>query len=477
MGEKLALRVAIVGRPNVGKSTLFNRLAGRRLALVHNTPGVTRDWRIADTSIAGWPFEVIDTAGLEDAFDASLEARMRKKTEEALTGADLILFVIDARAGITPTDEHFASWLRRTQKRPILLLANKAEGRSGEGGYYEAFSLGLGTPVAVSAEHGEGMGELYGELARFSEEKGIVALTQSNDSERDLDDDAAFNAREDQGAIRSEFDPSKPLQIVIVGRPNAGKSTLINALIGEERFLTGPEAGITRDSISVDFCFEDRTLRLFDTAGLRRQARIDDSLEKLSVHDSLRAIRFAQVVILLIDADSPLDKQDLTIARRVIEEGRALMIGINKWDAVKNQSKTMQRVRERLESSMPQVKGLPVITLSALYGRNLNMLMRAALQLSELWSLRFSTALLNKWLRTRIDSFPPPLVSGRRIKIRYMTQAKTRPPCFVLFGTRLDSLPESYKRYLENGLREDFNVWGTPLRFRLKKTENPYEKK
>ena len=474
MTDKKALNIALVGRPNVGKSTLFNRLAGKRLALVHDMPGITRDWRAAETKIAGWPYRVIDTAGLEDAFDETLQSRMRQKTEDALKMADLILFVIDARAGVTLQDEHFAQWLRRSQSKPIWLVANKAEGRAGEAGFYEGFALGLGTPIALSAEHGDGMGELYGELARYCEEQGIDADLSDEGEEGRFELDEVFDQRQDQGALRSEYNPLMPLQIAIIGRPNAGKSTLINSILGEERFLTGPEAGITRDSISVDLEFEGRKMRLFDTAGLRRQARIDDAVEKMMVHDSLRALRFAQVVVLVVDATSPLDKQDLTLARRVIDEGRALVLAINKWDTVQNHSEVLQKIHDRVEKSMPQVKGLPVITLSALYGRNLDTMMRACLQIFELWTLRFSTALLNKWLRARMDNFPPPLVNGRRIKIRYMTQIKSRPPTFMLFGTRLEALPDSYKRYLENAMREDFKVWGTVLRWRVKNSDNPY---
>lgn len=476
MNRRTGLRVAIVGRPNVGKSTLFNRLAGRKLALVHDQPGVTRDWREADGNIAGWPFVVIDTAGLEEAFDNSLEGRMRQKTEEALGGADLVLFVIDARTGIVPMDEHFAGWLRSNNDAPVWLVANKCEGNRGNEGFYDAYSLGLGDPIAVSAEHGEGMGELYSEMVIFAKKQGVTLDEDDEPEEGSLAEDEVFDAREDQGAIRFEFDKDKPIQMAVLGRPNAGKSTFINTLLGEDRFLVGPEAGITRDSISVELEFNKRRVKLYDTAGLRRQARITEGLEKMSVADSLRSLRFAQVVILLMDADSPLDKQDLVIAKRAIDEGRALVIGVNKWDAIEDHGKTLQDVKDRVERSLPQVKGIPVVTLSGLQGRGIDNLMQAAIDSFEVWCVRFSTALINRWLRERIDHYPPPLVNGRRIKIRYITQGKTRPPTFMLFGNKMGDLPNAYKRYLTNALREDFNVWGTPLRLITRSGENPYVK-
>lgn len=474
--QRTGLRVAIVGRPNVGKSTLFNRLAGRKLALVHDQPGVTRDWREADAHIAGWPFVVIDTAGLEEAFDESLEARMRRKTQEALGGADLVLFVIDSRAGIVPMDQHFASWLRQNNDAPVWLIANKCEGNKGNEGYYDAFSLGLGEPIALSAEHGEGMAELYSEMVKYAQQAGVEISDEDEDDEGSLASDEAFDAREDEGAIRFEFNPERPVQMAVVGRPNAGKSTLVNAILGQDRFLTGPEAGITRDSISVDLQYKGRPIRLFDTAGLRRQARVVEGLEKMSVADSLRSLRYAQVVILLMDADSPLDKQDLTIARRVIDEGRALILAVNKWDVTENRQETLQAVRDRVERSMPQIKGVPILTLSALHKKGLDELMQAAVDLFQVWTVRFSTALLNRWLHERLESHPPPLVGGRRIKIRYITQAKTRPPTFMLFGNKVDELPDSYRRYLVNSLREDFNVWGTPIRLNARRAANPYAK-
>ena len=474
--QRTGLRVAIVGRPNVGKSTLFNRLAGRKLALVHDQPGVTRDWREADTHIAGWPFIVIDTAGLEEAFDESLEARMRRKTQEALGGADVVLFVIDARAGIVPMDQHFASWLRQNNDAPVWLVANKCEGNKGKEGFYDAFSLGLGEPIALSAEHGEGMGELYSELIKLAQEVGVETGDAEDEEEGSLASDEAFDAREDEGAIRFEFNPERPIQMAVVGRPNAGKSTLVNALLGQDRFLTGPEAGITRDSISVDLQYKGRPIRLYDTAGLRRQARVVEGLEKMSVADSLRSLRYSQVVILLMDADSPLDKQDLTIARRVIDEGRALILAINKWDITPDRQEVLQAVRDRVERSMPQVKGVPILTLSALHKKGLDTLMEAAVDLFQVWTVRFSTALLNRWLHERLENNPPPLVGGSRVKIRYVTQAKTRPPTFMLFGNKVDELPDSYRRYLVNALREDFNVWGTPIRLNVRRTANPYSK-
>ncbi len=446
----MTLTIAIVGRPNVGKSTLFNRLVGRRLALVDDTPGVTRDRREGDARIAGETFRVIDTAGLDDAKGDALEARMRHQTEQALEDADVVLLLYDARAGVTPLDKHFADWLRE-RGRPVILGANKCESTAANAGLYESYSLGFGDPVALSAEHGDGMADL------------LVALLPFLDAAGEAPDAA------------EEEDTSKPLQLAIIGRPNTGKSTLVNRLIDEDRLLTGPEAGITRDSITVDWTFDGRPLQLVDTAGLRRRARINDKLEKLSTVDTMRTIRYANVAVLMLDAAVMLEKQDLTIGRQVIEEGRALVIAANKWDAVTDRDAALRLLRDRLQTSMPQVRGIPVVTISALEGRNLDKLMHAVFSIYDVWNKRVSTARLNAWLDLMVAAHPPPLTgSGRRIRLRYMTQVKSRPPTFAIWASRPEELPDSYQRYLVNGLREDFGFEGVPLRLQFRKGKNPY---
>lgn len=444
--------VAIVGRPNVGKSTLFNRLAGRRLALVDDTPGVTRDRREAEADIGGLTVTLVDTAGFEDAAPDSLSGRMRAQTEAAVGEADLVLFVIDARTGVTPADEIFAELLRRAGK-PLVLVANKSEGRAADAGYYDAYALGLGEPVPVSAEHGLGLGDLDEAVRAHAE-----AL-------------ASAEAGEDAGE-----DPGGPVRIAIVGRPNAGKSTLVNRLIGEDRLLTGPEAGITRDAISVDWEWQGRPVRLVDTAGLRRKARVQEKLEKLSVGDALRAIRFAEVVVLVIDVTHPLEKQDLQIADLVVREGRALVLALNKWDTVTGPEPRLAELREETDRLIAQVRGVPLVPVSALTGRGLDRLMRAVFDVHGKWNRRVATGELNRWLAELVARHPPPAVSGRRIKLRYVTQAASRPPTFVAFSSRADALPESYRRYLLNGLRDAFDLVGVPVRLHLRKPENPYAK-
>ncbi len=460
----MTFSVAIIGRPNVGKSTLFNRLVGKRLALVDDTPGVTRDWREGEGRIASLRFRVIDTAGLEDAPEDSLAGRMRRQTEQALRAADVALFLLDARAGVTPMDEHFADLLRK-ESVPVILVANKCEGKAGEPGLFEAFALGLGEPVPVSAEHGEGMGDLFEALLPHAE------AAESRDA---LLADEVAELADGEGLDEEEEEDRGPLQLAIVGRPNVGKSTLINRLLGEERLLTGPEAGITRDSIAVDWSFQGRPVKLVDTAGLRRRARINEKLEKLSGSDTMRAIRFAQVVVVMLDAEMMLEKQDLTIARQVVEEGRGLIIAANKWDIVKNPKQTLKALQEKLEITLPQVRGVPVVTISALEGRNLDRLLGTVFDLYDLWRSRISTAKLNDWLSAMTDAHPPPMVAGRRIRLRYATQVKTRPPTFAIWCSRGSELPDSYTRYLVNGMREDFGLEGVPLRILLRKTENPY---
>jgi GTP-binding protein len=446
----MAFTVAIVGRPNVGKSTLFNRLVGKRLALVAETPGVTRDRREGLAYIGDLPFSVIDTAGLEEAPGESLEARMREQTEKALADADLALLLIDARAGVTPADAHFADWLRGKDK-PVILVANKCESAAGDAGFYEAFALGLGEPIALSAEHGHGIGELLSALAPHAE--AAIALQEED----------------------AETDGSGLLRLAIIGRPNTGKSTLVNRLIGEERLLTGPEAGITRDAIAVDWSYRGRALRLFDTAGLRRRSRVADKLEVLSVADTRRAIRFANVAVLMLDASVMLEKQDLTIARQVVDEGRALVIAANKWDAVKDRKGASRKLRDRLQTSLPQVRGVPVVTISALEGTSLDTLMDAVFAVYDIWNSRVSTGRLNQWLDAMTEAHPPPLAgSGRRVRLRYATQVKSRPPTFAVWTSRPEDLPDSYRRYLVNGLREDFGLSGIPIRLQFRKGRNPY---
>jgi len=448
----MVFTVAIVGRPNVGKSTLFNRLVGQRLALVDDTPGVTRDRREGDAAVGDLRFRVIDTAGLDEAEPGSLAARMQQQTARALSDADLALFVIDARAGLTPLDRHFADWLRRGST-PVVLVANKAEGRSGDSGLYEAFALGLGEPIALSAEHGEGMSELYAALVPFADRRA-----------------AAIAATEAEERIA----PEKPLQLAIIGRPNVGKSTLVNRLLGEERSLTGPEAGITRDAIASRWEWQGRAIRLIDTAGLRRRARVEEKIEKLSVADTLRAIRFAEVVVLVTDATQLMEKQDLAIAQMVEEEGRALVLAVNKWDLLEEKQAALQRLRERMEMSLPQLAGLRFVTLSAGTGAGVAKLMPAVMETYDIWNRRIATATLNRWLEAVQDRHPPPLVQGRRLRLRYMTQANIRPPTFALFASRPAELPDAYRRYLVNVLRKDFDLPGVPIRMMLRKGKNPY---
>ncbi len=461
--------VVIVGRPNVGKSTLFNRLVGKRLALVDDTPGVTRDRRAGEARLGDLRFTVVDTAGLEEADAASLEGRMRAQTEEAIAEADVVLFIIDARAGVTPLDAHFADLLRKSEA-PVLLVANKAEGRAGESGLYEAYGLGLGDPIALSAEHGEGLADLYELLMPF------VDAAEADVAETDVDVET-----DDEGEEPADARPAgtreRPLRVAIVGRPNAGKSTLINRLIGEERLLTGPEAGITRDSISVDWSWRDRHVKLFDTAGIRRKARVQEKLEKLSVADALRAIRFAEVVIVVLDATIPFEKQDLQIIDLVAREGRAIVIAVNKWDLIEDREAAWQGLKHAAERYLNQIRGVRIVTISGRSGQGLDKLMEAAFAAHEVWNRRVSTSRLNRWLDGVLEHHPPPAVAGRRVRLRYITQPKTRPPHFIVFCSRPESLPESYTRYIVNGLRETFDMPGTPIRLSYRKGDNPYHSK
>jgi len=468
----MSFTLAIVGRPNVGKSTLFNRLVGKRLALVDDQPGVTRDLREGQGRLGDLRFIVVDSAGLEIAEDDSLQGRMRRLTERAVDEADVCLFVIDARVGVTAADEYFAEILRRRAKH-VILAANKAEGRAGEAGAMEAYALGLGEPLRISAEHGEGMDDLYRTLVPLAEEFEAQNVQQAPETDVDVSEDGEEDEEDWRPSAR------KPLQIAVIGRPNAGKSTLINKILGEDRLLTGPEAGITRDSISVSTEFMGTPIRIFDTAGMRKKARVTDKVEKLSVADGLRAVRFAEVVVVLLDVGIPFEQQDLRIADFAETEGRAVVIAANKWDLEEEKPQKLNELREAFERLLPQLKGAPLVTVSARTGKGLDRLHNAVLKAHEVWNRRVSTARLNQWLSAMTEAHPPPAPGGRRIRLRYMTQVKTRPPAFVVMATHTDKLPDSYARYLVNGLRADFDMPGTPIRltFRDQGTKNPYRDK
>ena len=443
------MKIAIAGRPNVGKSTLFNRLSGKKLALVDDTPGLTRDFREAEASLGPYDFILYDTPGLENSTGEPLETGMRRQSELAIEQADLVLFVIDARVGVTQLDRHFAEWVRR-KNCPVVLVANKSEGKQGDAGAMEAFELGLGEPVQISAEHAIGMRDLQDAIEPFF-----------------LKDEA--EEAEEDGEERQ-----RRIHLAIVGRPNAGKSTLVNALLKEERVLVSDIAGTTRDAIGIDWVWEGQEFRLIDTAGLRRQARIDNAIEKMATTDTLRQIRLAQVVVLVVDANAVLDKQDLTIARLVMDEGRALVIAVNKWDAAEDRGETIQRLKDRLEASFAQARGIETVVLSALKRTNLSGLMESVTKAYRIWDTRLTTGQLNRFLEGMTEANPPPLVGGRSNRLRYMTQVKARPPTFAIFGSRPDELPESYQRFMINGLRKAFDMPGVPIRLLLKRTKNPY---
>jgi GTP-binding protein len=457
----MSFTIAIIGRPNVGKSTLFNRLVGQKLALVDDEPGVTRDRREGAARLGDLEFTIIDTAGLDEGAKGSLTARMQEQTETAIGLADALMFVIDARMGLTPNDRAFADFARRANK-PVVLVANKAEGKHGEVGAMESYALGLGDPVQISAEHGEGMSDLYDAL------RGL--MPEPAEEQEEFDDDDIIEPSEEELA-------SRPIRVAIVGRPNAGKSTLINHLLGEERLLTSSEAGTTRDSIAVEVNWQGRDFRVFDTAGLRRRSRIDEKLEKLSVADALRAVRFAEVVVLMMDAQNRFEEQDLRIADLIEREGRAIVLAVNKWDLMEKKGGLISALRNDTDHWLPQVKGAPVVAVSGLMGEGIDRLMSAIEQAYAVWNKRVPTAALNRWFEQAIDTNPPPAVSGRRLKLNYITQAKARPPSFVLFCSRADAVPQSYLRYLVNSLREAFDLPGTPVRISLREKANPFAHK
>ena len=474
----MSFTLAIVGRPNVGKSTLFNRLVGKRLALVDDQPGVTRDLREGIARLGDLRFTVIDTAGLEEATDESLQGRMRKLTERAVDMADVCLFLIDARAGVTPTDEVFADILRKRADH-VILGANKAEGSAADAGIYESYGLGLGEPVRLSAEHGEGLNDLYAQLMPLADEYEARARAEAPETEVVLDEDGEDAEGEGEAIASRTPTPERPLQMAVVGRPNAGKSTLINTILGEDRLLTGPEAGITRDAISLQLDWDGLPVRVFDTAGMRKKSRVQDKLEKLSVSDGLRAVKFSEVVVVLLDAAIPFESQDLRIADLAEREGRAVVVAVNKWDIESEKQQKLRDMREAFERLLPQLRGAPLVTVSAKTGKGLDRLRAAVEKAYEMWNRRVPTAQLNRWLAGMVEAHPPPAPGGRRIKLRYMTQAKTRPPHFVVMCSHPDKLPESYSRYLVNGLREDFDMPGTPIRLHMRSQsdKNPYKSK
>ncbi len=470
----MSFTVAIVGRPNVGKSTLFNRLVGKKLALVDDTPGVTRDRRPGDARLIDLRFTIVDTAGLEEMTDESLQGRMRQQTETAIDEADLSLFVVDAKTGLTPVDTALGEMLRRRGK-PVVLVANKSEARGSDSGFYDAYSLGLGEPVPISAEHGQGMLDLRDAIvAALGEDVVYPSKEDVAVTDVDVPQPTGEESEEDE---EPAYDETKPLRVAIVGRPNAGKSTLINRFLGEDRLLTGPEAGITRDSISVEWDWRGRTIKMFDTAGMRRKARVIEKLEKLSVADALRAIRFAELVVIVFDATIPFEKQDLHIVDLVLREGRAAVLAFNKWDMIEDRQAVLADLREKTDRLLPQARGIRAVPISGQTGWGLDKLMQSIIDTDRVWNKRISTAKLNRWLEQQQVQHPPPAVSGRRIKLKYMTQVKARPPAFMVSCTRSDALPESYTRYLINGLRADFDMPSVPIRIHYRSSDNPFEGK
>ena len=464
----MTVTIAILGRPNVGKSTLFNRLIGQKIALVDDQPGVTRDRRLGAGKLGDLEFDVFDTAGLDDAKKGSLEARMSDQAEEAARLADHIFFVIDARAGVTPIDEKFAERIRKLGK-PVTVLANKAETRAVANSVGEAFRLGFGQPLPISGEHGEGMEHIYDVVRPY-----IDADVEANKIAEEEDED--FVPAPYDPEYEGPDQPERKLRLAIIGQPNAGKSTLVNTMLGEDRMLTGPEAGITRDSISSDWKWKDREIKLWDTAGIRRKGKVKEKLEKLSVTDAMRAIRYADCVVVLVDAAAHIEKQDLTLCDLVAREGRAIVLALSKWDLVEDKQAAMAKVNDIMEDILPEIRGLPIVTLSAKQGRGMDKMMQAVIDMDKKWNQRISTSKLNRWLEAAVRKNPPPAPTGRRIKIRYGTQASARPPTFALFGNQLDKLPRTYVRYLMNGLRAELSLEGVPIRFSLRGGDNPFDK-
>ena len=468
----MSFTVAIVGRPHVGKSTLFNRLVGKKLALVDDTPGVTRDRRPGEAKLIDLRFTIIDTAGLEQSGPETLQGRMWLQTEAAIDEADITLFVVDAKAGLTPADQTLADMLRK-RGRPVVLVANKSEAKGSDGGFYDAFTLGLGEPIPISAEHGQGMIDLRDAIVEaIGEDRAFPPEIDEPETNVDIFHDSEGADVDDEH--EPEYDDTKPLRVAIIGRPNAGKSTLINRFLGEDRLLTGPEAGITRDSISVEWDWRGRTIKMYDTAGMRKKARVQEKLEKLSVADSLRSIRFAELVVIVFDATIPFEKQDLQLVDLVMREGRAAVIAFNKWDLVEDTQAVLADLREKTERLLPQARGIRAVPMSGQTGYGLDKLMQSVIDTDKVWNKRISTAKLNRWLETQQIQHPPPAVSGRRLKLKYMTQVKARPPGFMISCTRPDSVPESYIRFLTNSMRKDFDIPGVPIRIHLKASENPF---
>lgn len=464
-------RIALIGRPNVGKSTLFNRMAGKKLAIVNDTPGVTRDWREADATLLGHHVTVIDTAGLEENFDDSIQGRMRRQTEQAIDNCDVAVFMMDGRAGVTPMDQHFAQFIRR-RDIPIILAMNKCEGNKGMESLGEAYSLGLGDPIPVSAEHNEGIAVLYDKILETCKDKFIGDIDIDDDADKD---DFATIEEGDEGFELTDMDDvEKPIKVAIVGRPNAGKSTLVNTLLGQDRVMVGPEAGITRDAIAVDWEYDDRAFTLVDTAGLRRRSKVTHDIESASAEDTYRAIRLAQIVVLVLDGTLSLDKQDLLIASHVIEEGRALVIAINKWDIQDNKEEALQAFRDRIERSLGQLPDVPVVTLSALKGRKIDRLLEWMMRAYTNWNKRISTGKLNRWVEAIESQHPAPLTQNRPNRLRFIAQVKSRPPTFALWVSKPQDLPGSYKRYVIKNLREDFDIRHVPIRLMLRTSKNPY---
>lgn len=466
--------LAIIGRPNVGKSTLFNRFARKKLAIVDDRPGVTRDWREAEAHLFDRVFRILDTAGLEESFDESIQGRMRQQTEAALKQAHAVLFLIDGREGVTPMDRHFAEWLRK-QKKPVILAVNKAESaKAVQNGMAEAYGLGFGNPIPISAEHNEGMEEIFHALTPFFPEEAIVIEEEQNDF-ADFAGLDEIEGQEDFEFVQEEDDPEKPIKIAIIGRPNVGKSTLLNSIVQDQRVMTGPEAGITRDAIAVDWEYEGRPFKLVDTAGIRRRPKVQDNIEKMSVEDSLRAIRLAQVVILVLDANAALEKQDLQLASHVIEEGRALVLALNKWDTITvDHMKFLDEIYYMMGKSLGQVRDLPLVPIAAINGKNIEKLLARVMETYAIWNRRAKTGKLNRWLASKESQNPAPLVGGRANRLKYITQIKTRPPTFALWVSQPDKLPDSHKRFIINGLREDYDIPGVPIRLLVRKSKNPY---